>query len=388
MLTPVLYVQGGAERAGAEQMLYNLLLHLDRERFPPTVAFLADGPFVEQVEELGVEVIRIFGAGRLREVWTWGGTVAAIRGAMVTSAAQVLHANGEKMAFFATRAARSSRIPSIAWLHDAPGAGGPAGRAAQRLLRTVRPSATVTCSAWMALAFNRKLGLGAIPIINGLDPGALTPAGGLLDEIAREAAWPEDRVVVGHFARLQKWKGTEVFLRAASRLAAEIPQIHFVVVGGALYGREEEYARLLIGLADSLGLSTKVRFTGYVSDPLSIMASCDVVAHCSLKPDPFPTVVLEGMMLERAVVATRTGGAEEAIDDGRTGVLVKPGDVAALTEAIGTLARSSDQRARLGDAARKEALSRFGAKRMAQEFENLYERLIRESSSEGIGRKP
>jgi glycosyltransferase involved in cell wall biosynthesis len=81
------------------------------------------------------------------------------------------------------------------------------------------------------------------------------------------------------------------------------------------------------------------------------------------------------MALGRAVVATRTRGPEEALEDERTGLLVPPRDAPALAGAIGRLAADAGLRASMGDAARAVAHERFSARRMATEFEGLFRSL-------------
>lgn len=382
-MTRVLYVQGSAERAGAERMLLNLLRYLNRDAFAPAVAFLAVGPFIDEVTALGVPALRLPTAGRLREVWRWGAWIGDLRRAIRETGAGVVHANGEKMSVLAGRAARGEGVASIAWLHDAPRSGGPSGRMAQWALRRTSCDAVVACSRWMAEAFNRgSRPLGAVAIENGLDLENLPGPNPRVAEIRAEAGWPAGGLVVSHFARLQRWKGTDVFLRAAASLGAGFPEMRFLVVGDALYGRELAYARSLRRLASDLWLDGRLLFTGYRPDALEIMAGSDVVVHCSVSPDPFPTVVLEGMALGKPVVATLTGGPEEAMEDGRTGILVPPGDAGAAADAIALLARSPGLREGIGDAARRAAGERFSAARMASEFESLYLRLGRRRVAE------
>lgn len=371
----VLFVQGGVERAGAERMLYYLLKDLDREAFEPVVAVMGKGPFVEEIVDLGIPILDVGFSPRLRHAWKIPAMVARIADAIAESAPDVVHANGEKVSVFAGPAARKHAVPSIAWLHDAPKAGGLMGQLTQRALARTRPDAVVTCSAWLAEEFNRWLDMGAFPIINGLDLAALPVASDVLRTLAADLGWPPTSPIVAHFARLQRWKGTDLFLKAARKVADEIPEARFLIVGATLYGRESGYAAEIRELQVRLGLEDICAFTGFRQDALEIMASSDVVVHCSIQPDPFPTVVLEGMALGRAVVASRTRGPEEALEDGHTGLLVPPKDIGALAVAISRLIRSTELRGQLGSAARAVALERYSAVRMARQFEDLYRRL-------------
>src|SRR5579859_2872356 len=78
---------------------------------------------------------------------------------------------------------------------------------------------------------------------------------------------------------------------------------------------------------------------------------------------PFPfgiTTVLEGMSMGKAVVVSNTEGLRGVVEDGRTGVVVPPGDVAGLRRAIVDLLADPDKCRRLGECARQAAIERFG----------------------------
>lgn len=371
----VCFVQGGAERAGAERVLLWLLGHLDRSLVEPVVVFLADGPFVEEVRATGVEVALAGPMGRLRQLPSLPATVSRLRCAIEALAPDIVQATGEKVSILAALAARRRRWPVVAWLHDAPaGRGDPAAALTQLALALAPTAAVVTCSAWMARAFNRRLRLGAVAIPNGLPVAQLSPSPQRPDALADACGWPRGSVIVAHVARLERWKGTDVFLRAAAAVAPRHPEVRFAVIGGTLFGRDTDWAGHLAGEAGRLGLGERLRFLGHRDDVLELMAGADVVVHASRRSDPFPTVVLEAMALGRAVVATRTGGPEEALGDG-AGLLVPPGDPAAMAAAIAALVADPGLRAHLGDAGRRRVEQRYRADRMAREFEALWGRL-------------
>jgi glycosyltransferase involved in cell wall biosynthesis len=369
----VLFVVGAGERAGAERVLLTLARAVDRSRVRPVVAFLDDGPFVDEVRMAGIEVVQLGRSGRLRNLRRVPRTVARLRDAIESVGADVVQATGDKMSVYAGWAARLAGRPCVFWLHNAPGT--PTWFA--QLAMTVTPRASVVaCSRWMADAFRERLGLPAVAIQNGLPLDELPVPPGGRGEILVATGWPCDAVVVGHFARLQRWKGTEVFIRACAEVAERHERLRFLVVGGALFGREQEYADSLPRLAAELGLGDRIHFTGFRPDALDLMAASDVVAHCSLRADPFPTVVLEAMALGRPVVATRTRGPEESLDEGRTGLLVAPGDHVGLAGALDRLAGSPGLRDAIGRAAREEALEHYSAERFATEFEDHWSGLV------------
>lgn len=364
----VMLLQGAGERGGAETVLLALARHLPTFGIEPVVATLSDGPFISEVEDAGIEVRRLRVAPRARQFWRTGDVVRRIIDTAVSTGVSVVHSNGEKMALYGGSAAHRLGLPSVVWLHDAP-LRSAAATGLQLALATGRHEALVAGSEWMARSFRRRLGVRAISIPHGLDLGGLPDDAA---DVRALAGWPPESVVVGHFARLQRWKGGEIFLRAAAHVAGHRPEARFVVVGGALYGWEEEYAASLPAIAHELGIADRVAFLGHRGDALSVMAGCDVVVHASLRPEPLGLVVLEAMALGRAVVATRTGGPEELIEPGVTGSLVRPGKAIAMAEALDELITDPGLRDKLGQNARTNSHERWSAERMAQQFASLY----------------
>jgi glycosyltransferase involved in cell wall biosynthesis len=140
---------------------------------------------------------------------------------------------------------------------------------------------------------------------------------------------PDGQPLVGMFGRIGRWKGQDVFLRAIARS----PGVRAVIVGGALFG-EEEYERQVRKLASDLALEDRVVFVGQVSEVMTLMAACDVVAHCSTAPEPFGLVIAEAMLAGTPVIASDAGGAREIVTPEETGQLTPLEDHEALAAAI------------------------------------------------------
>ena len=92
----------------------------------------------------------------------------------------------------------------------------------------------------------------------------------------------------------------------------------------------------------------------------------DVIVHASTAAEPLGRVIIEGMMAGRPVIATRAGGAKEIVTDGETGLLVTPGDVDELREAISRLWIDPDLAARLASAGKTHAEERFSLSTMVE----------------------
>jgi glycosyltransferase involved in cell wall biosynthesis len=161
--------------------------------------------------------------------------------------------------------------------------------------------------------------------------------------------------VLGVFSRLAGWKGQHVVIEAL----AALPKYQLVLVGDALFG-EEAYAAQLRDLAQERGVADRVHFLGFRHDSPALMRAIDVVIHSSTSPEPFGRVIVEGMLAGKPVIATAAGGALEIIDNGVNGLLVPPGDAAALVAAIRKLADVPDYARSLAEKGRRHAVTEFG----------------------------
>jgi glycosyltransferase involved in cell wall biosynthesis len=169
--------------------------------------------------------------------------------------------------------------------------------------------------------------------------------------------------------RIAPWKGQDLFLRAFAA-AFGAGEERAVIVGSALFG-EEQHGRELERLAATLGIAERVEFRGFREDVWPELASLDVLVHASLVPEPFGTVVLEGMAAGLAVIAPAEGGPADVVSDGETGVLIPPRDEAALSAAMRALAGDPATRARLGAAARA-SLGAYRPETIAARLEQVY----------------
>jgi glycosyltransferase involved in cell wall biosynthesis len=198
------------------------------------------------------------------------------------------------------------------------------------------------------------------------DPGRMhAPAA------ARAAAGlPADGVLVGCVGRLWERKGQRELVAAWTEVVRRCPSARLVIVGdGPL--REE-----LSAAADSPALAGSVLLTGSRDDVGTILDGLDVAVVPS-HHEGFSLFTVEAMLHELPVVATAAGGPRELVDDGVTGLLVPPRDVAALTEALAQLVSDAGLRSSFGSAGLAKALDRYTVAAMVQGHVELFERLLR-----------
>lgn len=174
------------------------------------------------------------------------------------------------------------------------------------------------------------------------------------DAVDAHAAFflPHGAPVIANVAALAPHKGQRHLVAAAAHLVRDIPDARVLIIG------EGELRDPLQQQIASLGLERHVFLTGFRHDVLGVLKSVDLFVMSSVT-EGLGSAILEAMACQRAVVGTRTGGIPEAIEENVTGLLVPPRDDNALAEAMATLLRDPDRRARMGAAGRARVARDF-----------------------------
>ncbi len=382
----VAFVQPTSEVGGSDIALYRLATQLDRARFTPLVVVPREGPLTEKLRAAGVRVA-VVPMPQLRPVrdplyqlrYLAGFWPSVVRLAMLFRRERValVHSNS-LYGLQGAWAARLARVPHVWHIREIPDAPAPV----PQLLRSmaVRLSARVVAmtdavAGMFGEAGRRSRRIVVIP--DGIDLSAFRP-GRDGARIRRQLEIPPGAPVAGFVARLDPWKGADVFVRAAAAASTRRPDAHFIVCGGELPGYEDHAAGLR-QLAAELGLNGQMHFTGWtyrLDDIPDVMSALDVLVHTSVRPEPFGLVLVEAMAAGKPVIASRQGGVPEVVDDGTTGILADPGDWRSVSAAMLDL-MSDGRRARaLGAAGRARAEALFDVRAYARRIEALYDDVL------------
>ena len=178
-----------------------------------------------------------------------------------------------------------------------------------------------------------------------------------------------DDVAIGTVGRLAWQKGLDDLLAAARLVRAQVPRARFFVIGG---GRD---AARIAALAADPALDGAVTLLGQRDDVPDLLAAMDIVVQSSRR-EAMAQATLEAMAAGRAVVSTTTVGADEAIDDGVSGVLVPVRDTAALADRLVALALDPARRRALGEAARQRIAERFTTAHMLNRCEAVLQAIV------------
>jgi glycosyltransferase involved in cell wall biosynthesis len=205
--------------------------------------------------------------------------------------------------------------------------------------------------------------------INRFDPGKVQPE----RLIALMKAWrlPESAPLVLLPGRLTRWKGQLVLIDAVARLNR--PELHTVILGSG----NARYRRELEAAVERTGAAGNFRFIEDSPDMAVAYMLAVVVVSASTAPDGFGRVVVEAQAMGRPVIATAHGGALETVRPGETGLLVPPGDAAALAEAIAaTLDLDPATRLALARHQIAHAREHFSSALMTRRTLDVYEELV------------
>ncbi|WP_248927140.1 glycosyltransferase family 4 protein [Paenibacillus hamazuiensis] len=360
------------QRGGAELMLLHLLrANRHTTMIDYSVAFLEDGPLVRQVSDMGYSV-KVIQSGKLRQLHKYTSAVFSIWQWLRKEKVDLVMSWMTKAHLYAGPAAVIAGLDAVWWQHGLPVVGW-IDRCAGAI-----PAKAILCCSEAALMHQSKL----TPQVAGkvIHPAvdlnvfnqSVMPA---KEEIREELGLPQGIPIVGMVARLQRWKGVHIFVEAASRVARKHPDVHFVVVGGDHFS-EPDYPHLLKAQADKEGLAGRIHFTGQQANVQSWILSFDILVHASVGTEPFGMVIIEGMALGKAVIASKAGGPLEIITDGENGLLVPPNHPDSLAAAMMKLIEDREYYQALSGAAVERA-GLFGTERLAREVADYLSVCIR-----------
>ncbi len=383
--TRILYVLPAGERGGAEVLFLNILENLNRNLFEPYVIGLQDGPFIAELQKNGLASLIVVKTNRIRNPKGFFKTTKYIRDFIKSEHIDVVHCNGTGAQIYAGFAAGLAGTPCIYHLHDAVEWSWNRQGLVHFLAQISLPVSTlfsrkrrllqfVAVSNYVAERFQHSWGQrNNIHIIHNTI--RFTNPAATVNENSR----PESPLVIW-IGRLQRWKGTHIFLRAAGIVHERFPEAQFCVIGGSLFGIEPDYKKELEDLAGSLSLGNSLKFAGHQTSIESFLESADIVVHSSIRPEPFGLVLLEAMSAGKPVVASNKGGPVEIVEDGVTGLLIPPNDPDELANAIITLLQNRTLRTKMGQAAKERVEQHFNPSKMMLALENLYSELACEST--------
>jgi glycosyltransferase involved in cell wall biosynthesis len=203
-------------------------------------------------------------------------------------------------------------------------------------------------------------------VLNGLELSRLaTPTPAAVAAFRAQHDIPPGAPVIAGVFRLAEEKQPFTFLAVVNAVRHQRPDVITAIAGiGPLEQEMRDYAT-------AHGFVDRVRFLGRLNDVSPLYAAASVTLLCSRK-EGTPNVLLEAQWIGCPVVATRAGGAVDAVNDGVSGYLCDVGDVDALTGVVSRLLQSDTLRAKMSAEGPRFIGRRFSVERMVSETLNLY----------------
>lgn len=352
---------------GAETVFINLLKELQQTEFRNIVVLRGEGWVAEQVRNVGITPKFIDSKGSFNI-----GYVRGLRRLVIDEHVDLIHAHLLGSNVYGALLALMCRKPMIATFHGAVDVA-----AGERFLRAKfgiigwGASAIVCVSKRLQEELAERSSLPARKlhlIYNGVDPELFrnAPAFGLKEELGLP---PETNLVVS-IGNIRPAKGYDHLVDAAIKMGTLEPNTHFVVVG---HQRPALFEKLKAQM-QTASEQPKIHWLGFRQDVVNILRQADIFLLPSTS-EGFSISTVEAMMAGVPIIATRSGGPEEIISDGQTGLLVPIEDPDAIVSAVQRL-NDPTLKLRLTEQALESAKNRFSLLSMLYAYQGLYERFM------------
>ena len=369
----VLQVTAGMQRGGVEQGTLEMAAYIAHKGWRSLVAS-AEGQMVEDLLRTGAEHFPL--PLTRRTPWHIVSNAFALARIIKDNQIDLVHARSRAPAWAAYMACRMTKTPFITTFHGTYGLRG-LGKKWYNGVMT-KGIKTIAISKFIAEHIQKHYQVPPSQIVvvpRGFDPQRIDPS--LVDMNVVEGLWAEWAVpsatpVILLPARVTRWKGHEILIRAL----AEIKHLPWraVFVGG--YSAKEGFFYQMWALAEKLGLRDRMIFLGDRADMANLYAAADVVVCPAIAPEAFGRTAVEAQAMEKPVIASAHGGALETIKSGESGWLVRPGDPKRLALALADAITDMPRLKKMGKIGRKWVQENFTAAQMCQGEFAVYEHLI------------
>jgi len=375
---------------GSHQVLFDLVVRVNRDRFEPVVLFYQDNVFVSRLRSRGIEVVlfdevarkerEINNSGRyLAKIVGFGNAVLRRRDELRRLRIELLHMNNSP-GVGNDDWLPASRLVGIPCVASAMGDAGPPRRLIHRWLYR-HFDLYLPVSQYMAGVLRRH---GVDPariemIYQGVDFEALRArVTRSREDVRTELDVAPNQLLALMVGNIRSWKGQREVIAALRVLPEKVRARLRVCFAGATASVDSAYEAQLREEIAAGGLGECTSFLGFRSDVPDLYNAADIVLHASTSPEPFGLVVPEAMAFECAVIAASSGGPVEMITPG-TGFLCNPSEPEEYAHALEQLV-SDDSLRRAIAAAGPARAAFFSSERTVAGTERVYERALKRSS--------
>lgn len=212
-------------------------------------------------------------------------------------------------------------------------------------------------------------GSNLVTIPNGIDIDKFKP---ISTDDLKEILNLNDKKIILSVGRIDEQKGFQLLIKVLPKISKKF-NVKLIIVGTG------PYLRSLKSMAEKRGLQDRVIFTGRVTDEdlPKYYNLADVFAFPTLRFEGLPYVIPEAMACEKPVISSRIGGIPTAIENGRDGILIEPGNLDELVNNILYLLDNEDVANALGKRAREKVINELSLDKMVEDTIKVYEDMLK-----------
>lgn len=248
----------------------------------------------------------------------------------------------------------------------------PLGKFQKVIFKRVNHAVAVSNAVAASLRAQRILPDDKLSVVpNGLDVDKFADARDSVSaRLMRERLKLGDAPIIGMVGQLSEIKRQDVFLRAASLVSFARPDVRFLIVGDD-NASSRHFSRKLRELTAQLKLDARVEFHPSIEDIENLYPNLAAIVSCSVT-ESFGLVIAEAMAGGNVVIATKTEGASELIQNEVSGIIVNINDEQGIANAILRVVEDDSLRCVLGSNANRRIRAHFGIDKMVTHLERIY----------------
>ena len=380
----ILFYNHTGRVSGAEHVLLMIIQGLDRSRIEPVLLCPNEGTLTNLtpagIRKIPIDPLSARFTSRPDHLWRYVKSsfqvIRAARAAVICEAPDIIHANSIRSGLVMSVATFGCRIPIIWHAHDMLPRH-PLSTAVRLLALMSNRNCILSVSRAVADRFRGKVldpfarRVRHEVIHNGVNAERFYPDPETRATVRRDLGINDTQLVIGTVGQLTPRKGQLELIKAFAEIAGEFSNAVLLIIGAAIFNRDEEYAARLARTAASLGLADRIRFLGQREDVARLIRGLDCLVVNS-KSEPFGLAVVEGLASEIPVLATAVDGIPEIIRHGENGWLVPPDDLQKLADSLRQLLQDPELRRRLGRQGRRDMIADFTTQRFLTDIHSLY----------------
>jgi glycosyltransferase involved in cell wall biosynthesis len=382
----ILFLMNGAKPPrGGEFLTLYLVTRLRRDIFHPLLVYAHNGIIVRRLKEAGIDSVQIPLSSKIANVYPreislyspffvisflWhlvlSGSIFKLNKILRENNIHLIYCADNISKLIGGIAGKMAGVKVVAHCHDDFKEDTMGKTMRMFYLMLLDRILTVSDKVKKFFTVKKKGFRKAITVYNGIDTDIFNPQN-VSEDLRNELGLKKENIVIGSIGVIEKDKGHRYLVESILRLKAEgIPNVVCVICGT---GPEESCLKEFVR---AKGLDSEILFLGFRTDIPRVLKALDIFALMSLTIESFSMAAVEAMAMEVPVIATNIGGLPEVVEDGKTGILVPPGDVNALCGAIKYLVKNQEARLKMGANGRARVLEKFTIEQNVRKTEDVF----------------